>query len=37
MILRKRAEEILEMVEKTTDEFKALGNITGGDVRIGCA
>ena len=25
------------MVEKTTDEFKALGNITGGDVRIGCA
>ena len=37
MLLRKRAEEILEMVEKTTDEFKALGNITGGDVRIGCA
>ena len=37
MLLRKRAEEILDMVEKTTDEFKALGNITGGDVRIGCA
>lgn len=37
MLLRKRAEEILEMVEKTTDEFKALGDITGGDVRIGCA
>ena len=37
MLLRNRAEEILEMVEKTTDEFKALGNITGGDVRIGCA
>ena len=37
MLLRTRAEEILEMVEKTTDAFKALGDITGGDVRIGCA
>lgn len=37
MLLRKRAEDILDMVDKTTDEFKALDNITGGDVRIGCA
>lgn len=37
MLLRKRAEDILDMVEKTEDEFKALGEITGGDVRIGCA
>lgn len=37
MLLRKRAEDILEMVGKTEEEFKALGEITGGDVRIGCA
>jgi len=37
MLLRKRAEDILNMVGKTEDEFKALGEITGGDVRIGCA
>ncbi|MBD5477160.1 MAG: LysR family transcriptional regulator [Lachnospiraceae bacterium] len=37
MLLRKRAEDILDMVEKTTEEFKALGEITGGDIRIGCA
>lgn len=37
MLLRKRAEDILEMVDKTTDEFKALGQITGGDIHIGCA
>lgn len=37
MLLRKRAEDILEMVEKTTDEFKALDNISGGEVKIGCA
>ena len=37
MLLRKRAEDILDMVDKTTDEFKALGEITGGEVRIGCA
>lgn len=37
MLLRKRAEDILDMVGKTEDEFKALGEITGGDVRIGCA
>ena len=37
MLLRKRAEDILEMVDKTADEFKSLGNITGGEVHIGCA
>lgn len=37
MLLRKRAEEILEMVDKTAEEFKALGEIAGGDIHIGCA
>lgn len=37
MLLRKRAEDILDMVHKTTDEFKSLNEITGGDIRIGCA
>ena len=37
MLLRKRAEDILDMVGKTEEEFKALSEITGGDVRIGCA
>lgn len=37
MLLRKRAEDILDMVDKTTDEFKALNNITGGEIHIGCA
>lgn len=37
MLLRKRAEDILEMVDKTADEFSALDDITGGEVRVGCA
>ncbi len=37
MLLRKRAEDILNMVDKTADEFKSLGEITGGEVYIGCA
>lgn len=37
MLLRKRAEDILDMVDKTSDEFRTLGQITGGDIRIGCA
>ncbi|MCH5299880.1 MAG: LysR family transcriptional regulator [Ruminococcus sp.] len=37
MLLRKRAEDILSMVDKTTDEFRAMNEITGGDVYIGCA
>lgn len=37
MLLRKRAEDILEMVDKTINEFQDLDNVTGGDVIIGCA
>lgn len=37
MLLRKRAEDIVDMVDKTADEFKALGEITDGYIRIGCA
>ena len=35
MLLRKRAEDILDMVDKTTEEFRALDEINGGDIRIG--
>ncbi len=37
MLLRKRAEEILDMVGKTEEEFRSLGSVTSGEVRIGCA
>ena len=37
MLLRKRAEEILDMVDKTEEEFKALGEVNGGDIHIGAA
>lgn len=37
MLLRKRAEDILDMVDKTTEEFGALDNIAGGEIHIGCA
>ena len=37
MLLRKRAEDILDMVDKTTEEFQSLSDITGGDIYIGCA
>ncbi len=37
MLLRKRAEDILDMVDKTSAEFKSLGEIVGGDIHIGCA
>ena len=37
LLLRKRAEDILDMVDKTTAEFSALDEINGGDVYIGCA
>ena len=33
--MRKRAEDILDMVDKTTDEFKALDEITGELVLMG--
>lgn len=35
MILRKRAEEIISMVDKTEAEFDAMENIIGGDIYIG--
>lgn len=37
MLLRKRAEDILEMADKTLTEFKTLDEINGGDIHIGCA
>lgn len=37
MLLHKRAEEIVELVEKTMGEFKALDEVIGGEVHIGCA
>lgn len=37
MLLRTRAEEILDMVDKTAGEFQSLGELAGGDIRIGCA
>lgn len=37
MLLRKRAEDLLAMADKIETEFKALGDITGGDIYIGCA
>ena len=36
-LLRKRAEDILSMVDKTQEEFQSLTEVTGGDVHIGCA
>ena len=35
MILRKRAEEIVDMVEKTESEFQAITDIVSGDIYIG--
>jgi len=35
MLLRKRAEEILEMAERTKSEFSAMGSTVEGDVLIG--
>ncbi|MCD8019000.1 MAG: LysR family transcriptional regulator [Clostridiales bacterium] len=37
ILLRKRAEDILDMADKTIGEFQSLNDVTGGDVRIGCA
>ncbi len=36
-LLRRRAEDILSMADKTVEEFKSLGEFTGGDVWVGCA
>lgn len=35
MLLRKRAEEILDMVHKTESEFSSMGEMIAGDVYIG--
>lgn len=35
MLLRKRAEEILEMVHKTESEFSSMGETIAGDIYIG--
>lgn len=37
MLLRKRAEDILAMVDKTAEEFSQLDNIISGEIHIGCA
>lgn len=37
ILLRKRAEDILDMVEKTKAEFTSLDDIQGGDIHIGAA
>lgn len=37
MLLRQRAEDILEMTDKTLAEFRALDGLNGGDIHIGCA
>ncbi len=36
MILKKRAQEIVEMVEKTEAEFSSLKDVLSGDIYIGC-
>ena len=36
MMLRKRAEEIVDMVEKTEADFRSIKDIIGGDIYIGC-
>lgn len=35
MIFRKRAEEIISMVDKTEAEFNSMENVVGGDIYIG--
>lgn len=35
MVLRKRAEDILNMVDNTEAEFHEMSIINGGDIRIG--
>ncbi|MFC6202181.1 LysR family transcriptional regulator [Lactiplantibacillus nangangensis] len=36
-LMRKRAEDILAMVDKTSAEFSAMTTLTGGNLYIGCA
>ena len=35
MLLRKRAEDLLALADKITNEFQAMDDITGGDIYIG--
>ena len=35
MILRKRAQEIIDMVEKTEEEFQSISDTISGDIYIG--
>lgn len=37
MLLRKRAEDILDMADKALAEFHAMDEVRGGDIHIGCA
>lgn len=37
MLLRKRAEDLLDMADKIESEFHTLDQMTGGEVFIGCA
>ncbi len=37
MLLRKRAEDLLAMADKITEEFQGLDDITGGDIFFGLA
>lgn len=37
MLLRKRAEDLLDMADKTLAEFRAMDDVNGGDIHIGCA
>lgn len=37
MLLRKRAEDLIEMADKIADEFTSLGDTVSGNVYIGCA
>lgn len=37
MLLRRRAEDIVDMVDKTADEFTAMDDLQGGEVYLGCA
>lgn len=36
-LLRKRAEDLIDMADKITNEFASLGNINGGDLYFGLA
>ena len=36
-LLRRRSEDILSLTDKTLDEFRTWNDLTGGDIRLGCA